>query len=146
MEDAKDIHTSLRKAAGIFQMVLKDLLPILQPGVPGSDLDPRVLNAYCTQCTAEAQEVTVARAIELQHNDKLISALSNETSHLFESSKNHLKSLEKNFSEQWMHYLDIKKDIYLAYVRFYFLIVVLYSGNIRFYLLPFKIIKSYNTN
>lgn len=51
--------------------------------VSGSDFDPAVLRAYIQQCTAEAQEVTVARAIELKHSPGLISALAHETSQLF---------------------------------------------------------------
>lgn len=49
----------------------------------GSDLDPRVLGAYFNQCTAEAQEVTLARAIELKHSASLIAALASETAKLF---------------------------------------------------------------
>ena len=38
-----------------------------------------ILTAYKLECTAEAQEVTVARAIELKHKPDLISALAHET-------------------------------------------------------------------
>lgn len=51
--------------------------------IPGSDFDPAVLSAYINQFTAEAQEITVARAIELKHSPGLISALAQETSQLF---------------------------------------------------------------
>ena len=34
-----------------------------------------IFPAYLNQCTAEAQEVTIARAIELKHNASLISSL-----------------------------------------------------------------------
>lgn len=121
MDDAKEMHTSLRKAAGIFQMVIKEILPTLEPAIPGSDLDPRVLNAYYIQCTAEAQEVTVARAIQLQHSEKLISALSHETSILFETAKTSLKGVEKKLIDQWVYYLEVKRNIYLAFVRVLFL-------------------------
>ena len=129
VEDIKDVHSSLRKAAGIYQMVMKDLLPLLERGLPGSDLDPKVLQAYFSQSTAEAQEVTVGRAIELQHTDNLISSLAFETSQLFDNSKNQLKGLSKNVSEQWILYLDIKKNIYLAFVRI--LIFLLYLKILR---------------
>ena len=38
-----------------------------------------ILTAYKLECTAEAQEVTVARAVELKHKPELISALAHET-------------------------------------------------------------------
>lgn len=57
MNEAKDVHTILRRAAGIFTFVQTEFLPQLEnPSPLGSDLDPRILNAYVNQCTAEAQE------------------------------------------------------------------------------------------
>lgn len=57
MTEAKDVHTMLRRAAGIFTFVQTEFLPQLANPPPlGSDLDPRILNAYVNQCTAEAQE------------------------------------------------------------------------------------------
>lgn len=116
MDDAKEIHTSLRKAAGIFQLIQKDLVPLLEHRLLASDLDLKVLKAYITQCTAEAQEVTVARAIELKHNNSLISSLAYETSKLFDNAIRCLGGLDKQLTEQWLHYLTIKKYIYLSYV------------------------------
>ncbi len=54
--------------------------------LPCSDLDPSILSAYIAQCTAEAQEVTVARAIELKHSPGLIAALAHQTALLFQSA------------------------------------------------------------
>lgn len=57
MNEAKEVHSMLRRAAGIFTFVQTEFLPQLDNPPPlGSDLDPRVLNAYVNQCTAEAQE------------------------------------------------------------------------------------------
>jgi len=57
MNEAKEVHNMLRRAAGIFTFVQTEFLPQLANPPPlGSDLDPRVLNAYVNQCTAEAQE------------------------------------------------------------------------------------------
>lgn len=57
MNEAKEVHSMLRRAAGIFTFVQTEFLPQLANPPPlGSDLDPRVLNAYVNQCTAEAQE------------------------------------------------------------------------------------------
>ena len=60
MEEAKHIHSSLRKAAGIIKFVQDTLVPqLVERVVDGADLDIRVISAYMNQCTAEAQEGTV---------------------------------------------------------------------------------------
>lgn len=57
MDEAKEVHSMLRRAAGVFTFVQTEFLPQLSNPPPlGSDLDPRVINAYVNQCTAEAQE------------------------------------------------------------------------------------------
>lgn len=55
--EAKSIFKSLRKASGLFKYAQTNYFDRLhfQP-VKGSDLDPRVSNAYQLQCLAEAQE------------------------------------------------------------------------------------------
>jgi hypothetical protein len=57
MEETKEVHTSLRKAAGIFRLIEHDFSPKLtERQMEAGDLDPRVVSAYRTQSTAEAQE------------------------------------------------------------------------------------------
>jgi hypothetical protein len=57
MAEAKEVHRSLRKAAGIFKLIECDFSPKLtEKQIEAGDLDPRVISAYLTQCTAEAQE------------------------------------------------------------------------------------------
>lgn len=120
MNEAKDVHTMLRRAAGIFTFVQTEFLPQLANPPPlGSDLDPRIINAYVNQCTAEAQEVTVARAIELKHNASLISALANETSKLFLDAANTLRSFKSEISAQWIKYLELKAAFYQSYAYNY---------------------------
>jgi hypothetical protein len=46
-------------------------------------LEERIIKTYNLQCKAEAQEVTIARAIELKHSAKLISSLANETATIY---------------------------------------------------------------
>ncbi|MCP9262448.1 hypothetical protein DINM_005832 [Dirofilaria immitis] len=82
--DAKKAHTCLRRAAGILIFVRESADRVTGlTSFPGSDFDSAVLTAYINQFTAEAQEITVARAIELKHSPGLITALAYETSHLF---------------------------------------------------------------
>ncbi|XP_012277681.1 BRO1 domain-containing protein BROX [Orussus abietinus] len=120
MNEAKDVHTMLRRAAGIFTFVQTEFLPQLANPPPlGSDLDPRIINAYINQCTAEAQEVTVARAVELKHNPSLISALANETSKLFLDAANTLRPFKPDISSQWIKYLELKAAFYQSYAYNY---------------------------
>ncbi|XP_014234633.1 BRO1 domain-containing protein BROX-like [Trichogramma pretiosum] len=120
MDEAKEVHSMLRRAAGIFTFVQTEFLPQLTSPPPlGSDLDSRVVNAYINQCTAEAQEVTVARAVELKHNVNLISALSNETSKLFNDAANTLRPFKAEISGQWIKYLELKSMFYKSYAYSY---------------------------
>ncbi len=68
MEEAKHIHSSLRKAAGIIKFVQDTLVPqLVERVVDGSDLDIRVISAYMNQCTAEAQEGRVLNVKTLSY-------------------------------------------------------------------------------
>ncbi|KAF4523404.1 hypothetical protein B566_EDAN007875 [Ephemera danica] len=72
-----------------------------------------------TQCTAEAQEVTVARAIELKHNAALISALAHETSKLFTEAADLLGPINEKLAGQWKKYLQLKAAFYMSYAYNY---------------------------
>ncbi|XP_071788153.1 BRO1 domain-containing protein BROX-like [Asterias amurensis] len=119
-EDAKEVHRSVRQAAGIFKFIQSNMLSKLYevPG-DGSDLDSRILSCYELQCTAEAQEVTLARAIELKHSNSLISALASETSKLFAKADESLKSLEEKLVVKWRKYLQFKCMFYMSYAHCY---------------------------
>jgi len=120
MEEAKEVHSSLRKAAGMVKFVQDTLLPQLgEKPASGSDLDGRVCTAYMNQCTAEAQEVTIARAIELKHNPGLISALANETSKMFTTAADNLHTLDQKVFGHWKAYFELKSQFYLAYAYNY---------------------------
>jgi len=120
MEEAKEVHSSLRKAAGMVKFVQDTLLPQLgEKPAAGSDLDGRVCTAYMNQCTAEAQEVTIARAIELKHNPGLISALANETSKMFTTAADNLHTLDQKVFGHWKAYFELKSQFYLAYAYNY---------------------------
>merc|ERR1712126_696484 len=120
IEEAKDIHTSLRKAAGLINFVKDTLIPqLIEKPVSGSDLDVRVVSAYMNQCTAEAQEVTIARAIELKHNPGLISALAHETSKMFTTAADNLHTLDQTKFGHWRAYFELKSQFYLSYAYNY---------------------------
>uniref|UniRef100_A0A8C7QRR4 BRO1 domain-containing protein BROX n=1 Tax=Oncorhynchus mykiss TaxID=8022 RepID=A0A8C7QRR4_ONCMY len=55
--DAKDVHRSLKFAAGIFKHLKEVHIPrLITPAEKGRDLEPRVIDTYIVQCQAEAQE------------------------------------------------------------------------------------------
>lgn len=57
MDEAKEVHSSLRRAAGAFQLATQNFIPqLVAHPEPGTDLDLHVAGAYLAQCTAEAQE------------------------------------------------------------------------------------------
>lgn len=120
MEEAKEIHKCLRKAAGILTAMQNQFKgQLLEKTSEGSDLDPHVIAAYINQCTAEAQEVTIARAIEMKHNPGLISSLAHETSKMFTNAVDALVSLEVPKFGKWKKYLQIKSAFYMAYAYCY---------------------------
>lgn len=57
VDEAKEVHRSLKLAAGMFLHIKEQLLPKL-PATPekGTDFDTRVVEAYAGQSQAEAQE------------------------------------------------------------------------------------------
>ena len=91
------------------------LTQLSEKAVEGGDLDGRVVSAYLNQCTAEAQEVTIARAIDLRHNPILISALANETSQMFTNAANCLNPLNFEGFKRWKSYFLLKAQFYMAY-------------------------------
>merc|ERR1711953_1486494 len=120
MEEAKEVHSSLRKAAGLIKFVQDTLVAQLsEKSVDGGDLDGRVCTAYINQCTAEAQEVTIARAIELQHNPTLVSALAHETSKMFTTAADNLHTLDQKIFGHWRAYFEMKSQFYLSYAYSY---------------------------
>lgn len=116
MDEAKMVHRSLRRGAGLLKYAQDEWVDkLLESPTSGSDSDPRVHTAYLNQATAEAQEVTIARAVELKHNAGLISALSNETSKLFTTAADSIASLEEKKFGHWRTYLRLKAAFYATY-------------------------------
>ncbi|ESO93499.1 hypothetical protein LOTGIDRAFT_215894 [Lottia gigantea] len=120
MEEAKEVHKCLRLAAGIFTNVKNDIIGKLsENNENGVDTDSRVLDAYIYQSTAEAQEVTLARAVEMKHSSSLIAALSFETSQMYQSADDTLSSLEVALVGKWRKYFQLKQSFYLSYAHSY---------------------------
>ncbi|KAI2795868.1 hypothetical protein BLOT_016426 [Blomia tropicalis] len=120
MDSAKQVHSSLRRAAGVLTCIQTQWIEqLLEKPIQGSDLDPRVISAYVTTCQAEAQEVTIARAIELKHSASLISALANQTSQLFMAAVASVKPLDKKHYGKWLAYLQLKASVYESYAYCY---------------------------
>lgn len=93
--EAKEVHRSLKSAAGIFKTLKEVHIPrLITPAEKGRDLEPRAMDAYIIQCQAEAQEVTIARAIELKHNATLIAALAFETANFYQKAGRYCSALK----------------------------------------------------
>ncbi|XP_064449914.1 BRO1 domain-containing protein BROX isoform X2 [Mirounga angustirostris] len=119
-DEAKEVHRSLKIAAGIFKHLKESHIPkLITPAEKGRDLEARLLEAYVVQCQAEAQEVTIARAIELKHAPGLIAALAYETANFYQKADHTLSSLEPAYSAKWRKYLHLKMCFYTAYAYCY---------------------------
>lgn len=68
----------------MFLNIRDNLLPKLPASTEkGTDFDSRVVEAYAQQSQAEAQEITLARALELGHKPTVVSSLAAETANIF---------------------------------------------------------------
>ncbi|KAB7505141.1 BRO1 domain-containing protein BROX [Armadillidium nasatum] len=120
MEDSKEVHRSLRRGAGILKHCQEEWVnKLIESTAPGGDSDPRVYTAYVNQTTAEAQEVTIARAIDLKHNSALVSALAFETSKMFTTAADSIESLDEVKFGHWKRYLRLKAKFYMSYAYNY---------------------------
>ncbi|KAA0196024.1 hypothetical protein FBUS_06933 [Fasciolopsis buskii] len=99
-DEAKDVYLSLRQAAGVFKLIRDKYAPNLQSQPKQDrDLHTDILEAYINQSLAEAQEVTVGRAIELKHEPSLIAALAKETAKTYEHASESINfSWKENMS------------------------------------------------
>ncbi|KAG8584464.1 hypothetical protein GDO81_008837 [Engystomops pustulosus] len=119
-DEAKEVHRSLKIAAGIFSHLKEGHIPkLITPAEKGRDLESRVIDAYVIQCQAEAQEVTIARAIELKHNPGLIAALAYETANFYQRVDHTLSSLDPVYIAKWRSYTQLKMCFYMAYAFCY---------------------------
>lgn len=93
-------------------------------------MEERIIKTCNLQCKAEAQEVTIARAIELKHSAKIISSLANETAKIYGLCGNirkvstlyrifdldkHIESFDEEHFEKWRKYFQLKNKFYLTY-------------------------------
>ncbi|OWF50492.1 BRO1 domain-containing protein BROX-like [Mizuhopecten yessoensis] len=120
MEEAKEVHKCLKIAAGLFTFVKDDLISRLSENTEGAvDTDSRVLEAYVHQCTAEAQEVTLARAVEMRHASSLIASLAFETGQMYQKADDALNSLDDKVVLKWRKYCQLKCSFYTSYAHCY---------------------------
>ncbi|ESN93154.1 hypothetical protein HELRODRAFT_89289 [Helobdella robusta] len=112
--DALEVFKSLKTAAGIFLFVKITKSNLKRNAEQFSDLDDNVLEAYYLQCLGEAQEVSLARSIEMKHKPELIASLSYETSQIFKKAVDLFSNLNHKLFLKWKLYLQFKCDIYMA--------------------------------
>ena len=93
---------------------------MLDPAKAASDMDPHVIECYQLQCRAEAQEVTIARAVMLKHKPILIAALAADTRTFFEDGDKQLAAIKRDeVVGKWRKYLQLKQAFYLSYTYCY---------------------------
>jgi len=128
MNDAKEIHTCLKQASGVFEFTRDNLThlllqPVSNEATPYTDVDTRVLSCYALQCKAETLEVTIARGIALEHKENLIASLSNDAQILYQEAYDSLKNTyDDNKIDtplKWMKYFELKQKFYFAMSRAY---------------------------
>lgn len=120
MDDAKEVHKSLRIAAGIFKDFKENRVGRLVTECDRtSDCDARILDCYITCSQAEAQEVTLARAVEMKHSNGLIASLASSTADFFQRADNHVKGLDQQVVLKWRKYLQLKQAFYRSYAYCY---------------------------
>uniref|UniRef100_A0A8D0B885 BRO1 domain-containing protein BROX n=1 Tax=Salvator merianae TaxID=96440 RepID=A0A8D0B885_SALMN len=89
-DEAKDVHRSMKIAAGIFKHLKESHIPkLITPVEKGRDLEARLIDSYVIQCQAEAQE------------DQMLS------------------SLDPVYALKWRKYLQLKSCFYMAYAYCY---------------------------
>lgn len=114
--EAKEVLVCLKRAAGMFLFVKEEASRLSGADeIEGSDFSGSVMEAYILQATAEAQEVVVARAIELKHDAKLISSLATHTAQVFSKADASISSLNEEVFGRWKKYFQLKHHFYLAY-------------------------------
>uniref|UniRef100_A0A914YPZ6 BRO1 domain-containing protein n=1 Tax=Panagrolaimus superbus TaxID=310955 RepID=A0A914YPZ6_9BILA len=118
--EAKTAHCCLKKAAGLFEFIKEktDLLCGLDD-FPGNDFNMNVIKSYLNQSVAEAQEIAIARAIELQHSPSLISKLATETARIYHEIDTLLEKFNPSTFEKWRCYAQLKNKFYLSYAYCY---------------------------
>lgn len=90
-KEAKEVHKCFKVAAGMFKFVQENLVNKLIKSEKNKadefyDTEDLILSTYINQCKAEAQEITIARAIELGHSPNLVCSIAYSTSLLFQAA------------------------------------------------------------
>uniref|UniRef100_A0A8C1T628 BRO1 domain-containing protein BROX n=1 Tax=Cyprinus carpio TaxID=7962 RepID=A0A8C1T628_CYPCA len=68
-DEAKDVHKSLRIAAGIFKTLKETHIPrLITPAEKGRDLEPRVIDTYIVQIQAETPSATRHKYLQLKQH------------------------------------------------------------------------------
>merc|ERR1712023_564597 len=84
--------------------------------LPCTDIDKRCLQALYYHCLAEAEEITVARALSKKHGPLVVSGVALACSHNFkaasEAIKQMIRSLKDNQFGAWSQYLQFKTLFY----------------------------------
>eukprot|EP00127_Corallochytrium_limacisporum_P004449 Clim_evm3s164 gene=Clim_evmTU3s164 len=111
--DLSEAVNALKTAAAIFQYLASASL--VSPET-SSDTDPKVSEMYALLCKAQAQELSIYKAIDVKHDPSLISSIANDTAMKFAETKNGFKSVN---AKDLMFYSAVKEKMYQGYAYAY---------------------------
>ena len=83
----------LRQAAGMLDFVAQSVAPALPAGLGGADTDLHVLRALSTLALADAQQLTVLRAVAKGNAPSLIASLAADSAALYSQACSQVRSL-----------------------------------------------------
>lgn len=75
-------YNLLRQAAGMLECAVREVLPSLPPGA-AADLDPQLLRGLASTALADAQQLTLLRAVVKGNQPPLIAAIAADTAELY---------------------------------------------------------------
>lgn len=110
----KQSLNSLKTAAGIIETA-KAWEGLIKGG---KDINASVLNALCQQSIAEAQSVTIRRAISKNHKASLISELCHDVSQKYTKAAGEVDASHHE-GHKWSVYLKFQGEAYMALARCY---------------------------
>lgn len=75
-------YNLLRQAAGMLEYAVREVLPSLPPGA-AADLDPQLLRGLASTALADAQQLTLLRAVVKGNQPPLIATIAADTAELY---------------------------------------------------------------
>ncbi|KJE95495.1 hypothetical protein CAOG_05944 [Capsaspora owczarzaki ATCC 30864] len=112
--DLKDAYKLLRVAAGILLFIESTQIARLTTSASPSDTNPAAVRAYSSQLLAEAEEVSLARAVEKKHSPSLLAGIARDIADKFDAAAKGIAQVKLDKVDKWSKYLAWKTKYYQA--------------------------------